>query len=273
MPEGPEIRREADLIAKRLVGKVIQRIFFGLTRLEPYRTSLIGKTIIQVVTHGKAMMIYFEGGKILYSHNQLYGKWYVSTIGNTPNTNRTLRICLSTDKHNALLYSASEIEVLEQQSLYKHSYLRKLGPDVLSSTTTSVVITERLMDRRFSSRRLSGLYLDQAFIAGIGNYLRSEILYFAGVKPTSRPTDLNKRTVEKLAKYTLSLSVRSYRSGGITNSPSTVESLKRRGEKRSRYRFAVFDRAGEECYRCGEEIQRFEANGRRVYICSTCQHS
>ena len=37
MPEGPEIRREGDLIAKRLVGKVIQEAFFGLKRLNRYK--------------------------------------------------------------------------------------------------------------------------------------------------------------------------------------------------------------------------------------------
>ena len=271
MPEGPEIRREGDLIAKRLVGKVIQEAFFGLKRLNRYKKFLIGKKVIKVMTHGKAMMIHFEGGKVLYSHNQLYGKWYVTTLGNSPDTNRTLRISLSTHKHRALLYSASEIEVLEEQSLYDHSYLRKLGPDILSSTTTSAVISERLMDRRFSRRCLSSLYLDQKFIAGIGNYLRSEILYFAEVKPSSQPTNLNGKAIDKLAKLTLSLSVRSYKSGGITNSASRVESLKRKGKTRAQYRFAVFDRAGEQCYRCGNRIQRLEASGRRIYMCSTCQ--
>ena len=99
MPEGPEIRREGDLVAKRLVGKVIHEVFFGLKRLKRYRKFLIGKKVIKVMTHGKAMMIHFEGGKVLYSHNQLYGKWYVTTVGHSPDTNRTLRISLSTHKH------------------------------------------------------------------------------------------------------------------------------------------------------------------------------
>jgi endonuclease-8 len=62
--------------------------------------------------------------------------------------------------------------------------------------------------------------LDQSFIAGLGNYLRSEILFAAGLHPDLRPLDLSRKQVGDLARHTLQLSLRSYQTGGIINKPS-----------------------------------------------------
>ncbi|MCC6706705.1 MAG: hypothetical protein IT492_03995 [Gammaproteobacteria bacterium] len=49
----------------------------------------------------------------------------------------------------------------------------------------------------FRRRSVAALYLDQGFLAGIGNYLRSEILFFAGVSPQARPMDLDARSRQR----------------------------------------------------------------------------
>ena len=42
MPEGPEVRREADRIAAAIVGKPLTRVEFGLPRLACYARLLNG---------------------------------------------------------------------------------------------------------------------------------------------------------------------------------------------------------------------------------------
>ncbi|MEK9942827.1 MAG: zinc finger domain-containing protein, partial [Gammaproteobacteria bacterium] len=108
--------------------------------------------------------------------------------------------------------------------------------------------------------------------AGLGNYLRSEILFASRIAPDARPKELETRQVNELARATLMLSIRSYKTGGVTNDPVTVKALRKSGMTKSRYRFAVFARDGEPCYRCGDTIRRETANGRRIYLCPTCQH-
>ncbi len=115
------------------------------------------------------------------------------------------------------------------------------------------------------------LYLDQAYMAGIGNYLRSEILYAARLHPELRPESLGRGQLGELARQTLSISRRSYDTGGITNPPRRAAALKKQGLSREKSRFAVFGRAGRPCHECGDEIQRVEANSRRLYYCPTCQ--
>ena len=54
----------------------------------------------------------------------------------------------------------------------------------------ATALQERLESPLFLRRRTGSLFLDQAFLAGTGNYLRSEILFVSGVHPSRRPCDL-----------------------------------------------------------------------------------
>ena len=179
MPEGPEIRRAADKVAAVLVGKTIETVGFGLAPLKPFESRLSGRTVTAVDTRGKAMLTRFDNGLTLYSHNQLYGRWYVRARGDLPRTRRSLRVALHTAMHSALLYSATDIEVLDAAGLESHAFLSRLGPDILDPELRWQAIASRLNERRFRARSLASLYLDQRFLAGIGNYLPTEILYFA----------------------------------------------------------------------------------------------
>jgi hypothetical protein len=115
MPEGPEIRRAADRIARAVEGRVAEEVFFGLPRLTEYADELTGRRVEGIETRGKAMLTHFDCGLSVYSHNQLYGRWYVVRAGAEPATNRDLRLALETATHRALLYSASEIDPCSNQ--------------------------------------------------------------------------------------------------------------------------------------------------------------
>ncbi len=271
MPEGPEVRRVADRLALKLAGRRVEEVTFGLPRLARFEDLLCGSVVDAVSTHGKALLIRFDNGLTMYSHNQLYGRWYVCERGQLPSTGRSLRAALHTATHSALLYSASDIHVLDARGLARHPFLRRAGPDPLAGKFPARDVAERLLDPRFRGRALEGLYLDQGFIAGVGNYLRSEILFDARVAPQARPRDLTPAAVGRLARSTLLIVRRSYRTGGITNAPVRVQALKSLGLSRDDYRFAVFAREGQPCYRCGTTVRRRTAASRRLYWCPACQ--
>ncbi|MBT8038738.1 MAG: endonuclease VIII [Xanthomonadales bacterium] len=265
MPEGPEIRRAADRIAKILVGRRIEQVSFAFPELRPFETTLRGSCVRAIDTHGKAMLTRFENQLTLYSHNQLYGRWFTMPRGELPETRRSLRVALHTKTHSALLYSASDIHVLTPQQLDAHPFLSRLGPDILDEDLEEGDIAERIGQRRFLRRSLASIYLDQGFLAGLGNYLRSEILYCAGLHPKLRPVDLELGEQQRLARATRQICWRSYRTGGVT-----LSKAQSRGRKE---RFWVFARASKPCYRCGAKIQRDNFSGRRLYYCPACQES
>ena len=271
MPEGPEIRLAADRVASVLVERPIVEVSFGLPRLRRFRKKLTGATVSKVDTRGKAMLTRFDNGLTLYTHNQLYGRWYTVRERRMPKTSRQLRVALHTPTHSALLYSASDIEVLTDKQLARHPFLLRLGPDILDPALTVEEIVSRLAAMTFRNRALGSLYLDQGFLAGVGNYLRSEILWAAGIDPARKPGQLELTALRKLAQETLRISKRSYRTRGVTVSPSLARALKAGGKTYEEFRFHVYGRDGQPCYRCDTVINRRTMASRSLFVCSGCQ--
>lgn len=271
MPEGPEIRREADRIARVLEGRRIHAVSFGLAALRRFEKRLCGAKVMHVETRGKAMLTRFDNDLTLYSHNQLYGRWYTTRRPTLPNTNRQLRAALHTATHSALLFSASDIAVLTDRQLAAHPFLNRIGPDVMDRSLTADQLRERMGQRAFRNRALGSLYLDQAFLAGNGNYLRSETLFIAGVHPTRRPAELSGQEIARLARESLRVPRRSYRTRGITLLPALDKTLREAGENRSLRRFYVFGRDGLPCRRCATAIERLSMSSRNIFLCRACQ--
>ncbi len=271
MPEGPEIRLAADELAGALLGQRLEDVYFGLPRLAPFRDAVLDNRVVSVEPRGKALLTHFDGGLILYSHNQLYGRWYVRPRGKMPRTNRSLRVGLHTRDRSALLYSATDVELLTADTLSEHPFLARIGPDILDPALAWRELSKRLDEPRFRGRSLGGLYLDQAYVAGIGNYLRSEILFLSGMHPSRKPRELSRVERNRLARETLATARRSYETRGVTNPARWVHPLKSRGLRRNAYRFAVFGREGLPCYHCGLRIERIVVGSRRLYLCPGCQ--
>jgi endonuclease-8 len=271
MPEGPEIRRAADKIEAVLKDNTIQKVEFGLKPLKKYAKPLTGTKVLSLETRGKALLTHFDSGTTIYSHNQLYGVWRIVKRDKLPKTNRQLRLALHTDQHSALLYSASDISVWQTEKIEEHPFLRRIGPDILNPNLTWREVAERLQSKAFAGRALNSIYLDQAFLAGLGNYLRSEILFIAGIHPAKKARELSKGEIGKLARTTLDISQRSYASQGVTLPDRQYKTLKKKGLSYGKARFFVFSRANQPCRVCKTKIQRSTANSRRIYTCATCQ--
>ncbi|MAO64887.1 MAG: endonuclease VIII [Balneola sp.] len=273
MPEGPEIWRAADEISNTIANKEIKELFFAFDELKEFEKELVGSKIISVTPRGKAIINAFDNGLNLYSHNQLYGKWMMSENGMQPDTNRSLRVAIKTNDGAAFLYSASEIEMLEADEVESHDYIKKLGPDVVHPETSYEEVLARYQDENFKNRKLATLLLDQGFLSGVGNYLRSEIMFCAKVDPDWRPKDCTEEQLEDLAHYSLELSRRSYKTGGIIIEPELKEALEREGASRKNSRFYAYKRTGKPCYKCGREIKEMKTGGRKIYYCEHRQKS
>ncbi len=271
MPEGPEIRLAADSVAAVLVGEILESAELALPRLKRFRRRLQGSTVTAIDTRGKAMLTRFDNGLTLYSHNQLYGRWYVTARPKLPQTNRQLRVALHTRTHSALLYSATDIDILTVGEIAAHPFLSRIGPDVLDPELTPMQIVDRLRSSQFSGRALGSLYLDQGFIAGIGNYLRTEILWSARANPLARPKNLRRSVLYRLAAATLRIAHRSYRTRGVTVARGLMRDLKTRGLDYEAYRFYAFGRNGLACHRCGATIMRQSHGSRNIFVCPGCQ--
>lgn len=271
MPEGPEIRRAADRLAGVLVDTPICRVELNHPALTPHHNQIEGATITSIRSRSKALLTSFSTGITIYSHNQLYGVWQVRRAGSADRSNRQMRLAFHTDRHVARLYSATDISVWDTDEVEQHPYIAGLGPDVLDESLTPAALAARLADDRFRRRSLAALFLDQKFLAGIGNYLRTEILFASNLHPALTPAKLENKQLDRLAREAIRISRRSYRTGGITNPPKWYRPQKDRGSGYEGYRFMAFAREGEGCHACGENILREERAARRIYWCPNCQ--
>lgn len=271
MPEGPEIKRAADKIARAIAHRPTTSMFFAFNHLKPYEAILQGREVVAVQTKGKAMLIRFDNQLSIYSHNQLYGVWMVRSAHDYPHTTRQLRLAIHNTQKSALLYSASDIAVLDEVAVMHHPFLSKLGPDVLDETTTVEQVAARFQDPKFHRRSLAALLLDQRFLCGLGNYLRSEVLFVARVHPQLSARQCTLNQIVELAKASIQISRQSYLTKGITNDLQLVEQLKAEGKRRVAYRHWVFGREHQPCYRCGTLVVKEMLAGRRLYYCPSCQ--
>jgi len=271
MPEGPEIYRVAARIRRALGDVPLAEAWFAFEHLRPWSARLEGQPLQTAETLGKALLLKFPDGTTIYTHNQLYGRWMFSAPDRRPDTGRQLRLALSTGKKSALLYSASEIDVLPADQLDTHPFIRRAGLDILSSGAEWQRVAEWISRPEFARRALGHLLLDQSFLAGVGNYLRSEILFRAGLGPQRRIGELDAQAIEHLADAACEMMRRSARTGGITNDPARAERLKAAGWRRRDYRHYVFGRDGQACFDCDGPIEKTTVGTRRLYYCPRCQ--
>ena len=271
MPEGPEIHRAAHRLRKALEGQVITHVECPYATIRGQEHRFLEQEVLQVKARSKAMLMYV-GEDVLYSHNQLYGRWTVQKkTSKERKTNRSLRIKLETETHVACLWSATDIELLEPWEVENHSYIARLGPDVADEEIEFKSVLEQIQNTRFGGRQLCHLLLDQSFLAGVGNYLRSEILFNARLHPTRKLKSLTQDEQNRFVESAISTTQRAYHQKGVTVDKELYDLLRGQGMSRRQARHFVFTRDGLNCHTCEELITHTRLSGRRLDYCASCQ--
>jgi len=271
VPEGPEIRRAADRIGKALVGKVVLDGQWPFPSLNQADELILGHEVLSVTSRAKAMLIRFSSGWTMYSHNQLYGRWTVHLKTTDHNSRRSLRAEFMTDKHAVRLWSATDTQLVPTAEENGIPFLQRLGPDVLDPAITSIKLQAHLREKKIYRKKGATLMLDQRCFAGLGNYLRSEILHAAGIHPDDRPCDLDDESLGRWATAIKEITQRAYLEKGVTVPTEVALSSKARGEPRRMWRHAVFCRNDRPCLTCGDLVLRKRYAGRRLDYCPSCQ--
>ena len=241
----------ADQVADVVVGRPLLRVRFGPEDLKPHEARLSASRVESVDTIGKAMLTRFACGLTVFSHLHFFGRWQFVPAGETPDIGRTLRFGMYTAERDALLYSAMLVECVPDVEVASIPYIAGLGPDCLASDLDAAAVLRHIDDPRFARRRAGLVLLDQAFVAGIGNYLRCEVLFAAGVHPKTKLGNCTPEQREAIAAAALEIPRRTYRDKGLD--------------------FMVFMRNRRPCKRCGARIVRETIGGRPCSWCPACQ--
>ena len=291
MPEGPEVRKYADALDAALTGRAIvsleARTKDARKWLHENEQRLVGRRVERVVSHGKHLLGYIEGDYFFHSHLMMWGRWQTFGRGELPQKDRRERARIVVKKGAAILLSAPIFNVGEGDPYEKIEILSTLGPDALPYRGR--------FNRAESLRRLSehenetigAALLSQRIVAGLGNYLRAEILFACKVNPWLTVGELTQRKLNCLSKTIPRLTRDAYERGAtaaeedgkrMASDPSLVYQPGR--EYGTRH--MVFRRTNLPCLRCGETIRQLrqktiqdqddeEERTRIVYFCARCQ--
>ena len=297
MPEGPEVQRSADLLHDALSGRTI-RTFEARTRvakawLAEHEGAFVGKHVERVWAHGKHLVGQVEDGLFFHSHYLMWGRWRVVApdAEEVLTRDRRERARIVTDDAAALLYSAPTFTVGQGDPYAEIPALPRLGPDVLEEPFDAAAFLDRLALE--PERTVGAALLDQGVAAGIGNYLRAEILYACRMDPWRIVGELDGEERACLAAEVPRLCRMAYEHGGRTVEEAVQARMA--ADRELRYsphahawntRHAVFRRTNLPCLTCGDYVRQKHQLTREwvdddtgetvekkriVYFCPTCQ--
>ena len=295
MPEGPEVRKYADALHSVLSGQAINTIE-ARTReakqwLQANGERLIGRRVLRVVSHGKHLLGYIHGGFYFHSHLMMWGRWQTFVDGPPSERDRRERARIVVPEGAAILFSAPIFNVGKGDPYEQIENLGSLGPDVLpyKRKFNQSEFRRRLLLPEHREITIGAALLNQRILAGLGNYLRAEVLFACKINPWRKVSELSETELGCLSRAAPELSRRSYEFSATARDEdrermSGDASLVYQQGREYGTRHLVFRRTNLPCLRCGEKIKQLrqptynsganeeeEERTRIVYFCPHCQ--
>lgn len=320
MPEGPEVRRAAAALNSALAGREI--VAFS-TRIKTARAWLdahkpegaetegglfVGRRIERVWSHGKWLVGDVDGGLYFASHFLMWGRWNVVPPDDEMAVTRDKRerARIEVEDAVAVLTTAPKFAVGKgdpgasgaPDASTSGPYggpTAHLGPETLPYEGPQAFDTDAFHDRLFSGahndRTIGAALLDQTILAGVGNYLRAEILHACRLDPWTLVGDLTPEALACLDREIPAICAYAFAHGGRTIPPQAVERMRadpdlHYGEAHDyNLKHWVFRRTNLDCLVCGDTVRQkkqvtrrweddegnLEEKKRPIYFCPTCQ--
>lgn len=304
MPEGPEVRRAADALHAALAGRRLRglsaRTRAARAWLDAHPGAFDGATVERVWSHGKHLVgtvAPADGGEALFfaSHFMMWGRWHVvapdDPLAVAPDRRERARV--EADGVVAVLHSAPVFEVGRGDPYAHIDRLAGLGPDVIpyDGAFDTDAFHARLLSGAHDERTLGAVLLDQTVLAGVGNYLRAEILFLARLDPWTTVGALAPGDLERLDATIADVCARALAGGGRTvTEPDRARLVAEPGMTYAApadwsTRHYVFRRTNLPCLVCGGPVRQKKQvtaqweteageaadKSRIVYFCPTCQ--
>lgn len=216
IPEGPEVRRYALDLSKAVTGRVLESVEVLSGRYVKKSPEGLGEissnfplNVLGTGVHGKFMYWLFEGSWSAWSTLGMTGAW-----SDKPTKHARIKFNLSDREiyYNDIRNFGTLKFVQGPEPLIKK--LKSLGPDLLSEECPPGLFIECL--RRHSNKLIVQALMDQSIVAGVGNYIKSDSLWLAGISPHRRVSELSDRELFVLNKSIREVMITSFESGGAT---------------------------------------------------------
>jgi DNA-formamidopyrimidine glycosylase len=225
MPEGPEVTVIKDGLNTHLKGnsiisvsipegsKFLKKVPDGFNEFK----KALPLKVIEVKSKGKFIYFLFENNWILMCRLLMSGGWHLRKApkhnhmeleyqsGSLPS--KTDSVWFVDARHFGTLKWSNKNSDLDDE-------LSKLGPDLLNETVKEDQYLKTMKD--YGKKSIAHVMMDQSVFSGIGNYLKSEILYETRVSPYAIINNIPDDKLKELYKISLKKINDSYKSGGAS---------------------------------------------------------
>ena len=282
MPEGPQVKKMVEKLNAHIHGARILNIICHDDRYSPSGSQLRGSakeflkqskaailTIGEIKCHGKFIYLRIRGANPVQDQWRVFhtlgmgGGWRVSR---KPKKSLCLELVLENrtrDKTFSIYYYDTRrfgtFKFLEgDEGIYalQRKLTKELGPDLLDQENPiSLPEFQARLNARKGTWTVAQALMNQAVVAGIGNYLKAEIMHCARVSPDRTLESLTDDEIARLHAAALDHINRDYQAKINRSAP--------------RYRFIVYGQRS--CQDCKKPIKRAKtADKRTSHWCPAC---
>lgn len=168
MPESPEIKYLTELLINNVNGEI----------------KNIGKNLIEIKNIGKLIVFICSDNIYITCHLGLTGWIYFEKKSDK---NYIMEFT------NKVIYISGKIKILGENEY--NAIIKRLGVDIFSKEFTKELLFDIC---KKTKENISKVLLKQDKICGIGNYIKNESLYHAGINPTRMANKLSQDKIYKL---------------------------------------------------------------------------
>ncbi|MBN2482708.1 MAG: bifunctional DNA-formamidopyrimidine glycosylase/DNA-(apurinic or apyrimidinic site) lyase [Candidatus Omnitrophica bacterium] len=267
MPELPEVETicrqlSQEVTGRRIVGVDVKdkRVIKEIT-VKKLRTVVCGKTIRSVTRRGKMIICGLSGEYYLLIHLRISG-WLILDESPQP----CVRVLFRLPDGRSIQFCDSRVlgEIRLVRQLGTVRFLERMGPEPLT-------LSEKKFIRLFEGKtaKIKPLLMDQFFIAGLGNIYAQEALFCAGIHPERHVHMITKEELGNLYRCLRKILRKAIKKCGTSTDTYTQPD----GAQGEFVRFlCVYQRQGEPCRRCQNEIVKKTVGGRGTCFCPVCQN-
>lgn len=209
MPEVAEVKRYVDQLNEKYKGHNLSGINFIGGRFLKEELPIIKLPLTNVQFNCKGKFIYWSFDQPIY---------FFITLGMTGGFGNK-------NKHSGIEFSFNEekiyfndirhfgtFKVANRNDLNKK--LNSLGWDPLQYPVIPKNIYQKIFKKK--DKTIAEVLLDQKIFCGVGNYIRSEVLYRSKIHPLKIVKDLKEFELEKMCDEIIAVSKLAYGAGGNT---------------------------------------------------------
>lgn len=209
MPEGPEVTVIRNGLHKLLQNQYIHQFDYNFKTSRYFKKKPTGYNdfieelptkVESVNSKGKFIYFKFDNGWYLYNTLGMSGGWYMKLKehphlvvsyhkNKTAKEDTHKKIWFIDQRHfGTFKFVKGETELNKK--------LKTIGPDLLNDTITNEEFIKKY--RKYDHKKIDNVLNDQKIFSGIGNYLKAEILYMAGISPHSLIKNIPNWKLEEL---------------------------------------------------------------------------